>query len=169
MQFPLAWPGGPQGNIRPGGTGSASGEPARRFEVLGITLSVAQEALNLPRLLHASGVPLGAAARAADPSCPLVVLGGHSAPVASFLHGRVDDGGDEGLVDAVVVGDGLTALPALLSIVAECRRRGASRAETLGELAREVAGVYVPSEFERVCEAGRLTRSAGVPTTRRRR
>ncbi|MBI5488082.1 MAG: hypothetical protein HY905_12180 [Deltaproteobacteria bacterium] len=152
---------------------SASGEPARRFDVLGITLTVAQEALNLPRLLRASGIPLGAAARAADPSCPLVLLGGHSAPVASFLHGPVDGGRDEGLVDAVVVGDGLTALPEALSIVAECRTRGASRAEMLEELARRVSGICVPAFYEHFRGKNRLerirARHDGLPMPVRRR
>ncbi|MBI5499991.1 MAG: hypothetical protein HY907_07090 [Deltaproteobacteria bacterium] len=146
----------PRGAEPPGWVGSASGRPARGFDVLGITLTVVQEALNLPRLLRASGIPLAGAARAADPSCPLVLLGGHSAPVATFLHGAVDDAGGDGLVDAVAVGDGLGALREVLSIVAESRARGAARGEVLEELARRVSGLYVPAWYEHVHRGGRL-------------
>lgn len=142
------------------------GEPARRFDVLGITLAVPQEALNLPRLLRASGIPLGRNARAADPGGPLVVLGGYSAAVVPFLHGAVGDG-DEGLVDAVVVGDGLGALPEILEALRDPAARRLSRSELLRGLAARVRGFYVPSLVEHVHRGGRLVevrpRDDGVP------
>jgi radical SAM superfamily enzyme YgiQ (UPF0313 family) len=156
-------------------TGSGSGRPAREFDLLGITLTVPQEALNLPRLLRASGIPLGRAARAADPTCPLVVLGGHSAAVVPFLHGRVPGpgGDDEGLVDAVVVGDGLGALRELLEALREPAQRTADRPALLRRLAAGIPGLYVPSLTEHVQRAGRLVevRALGdglpFPTVRR--
>lgn len=134
------------------------GEPARRFDLLGITLTVPQEALNLPRLLQASGIPLGRTARAADPTCPLVLLGGHSAAVVPFLHGPVPgrDGTDEGLVDAVVVGDGLGALRELLEALRDPARRTRGRADLLRELATRIPGLHVPSLTEHVHRDGRL-------------
>jgi radical SAM superfamily enzyme YgiQ (UPF0313 family) len=137
-------PGEPRS--REGWVATASGEPANRFDVVGITLTVPQEAFNLPRLLRASGIPLGTRARAADASAPLLLLGGHSAAVAPFLHGPLDEtAADAGLVDAVVVGDGLAALREVLAAILAARARGASRAEMLRALADDVPGVYVPS------------------------
>ncbi|MBN1773832.1 MAG: hypothetical protein JXB32_21405 [Deltaproteobacteria bacterium] len=152
-----------------GWVAAGCGEPARRFDLLGITLTIPQEALNLPRLLHASGIPLGRAARAADPTCPLVVLGGHSAAVVPFLHGAVapDDGADEGLVDAVVVGDGLGALPELLAALRQPAARARGRDELLRALAARIPGLYVPSLVEHLHRRGRLVelrpRTNGVP------
>ena len=159
-----------RGGAPPAGwVATGCGEPARRFDLLGITLTVPQEALNLPRLLHASGIPLGRNARAADPGAPLVVLGGHSAAVASFLHGAVGPGddADQGLVDAVVVGDGLGALPDLLRTLRDPAVRARPRPDLLRTLARRVAGLYVPSLVEHVHRDGRLVevrpRVEGVP------
>ena len=154
----------------------ACGEPARAFDMLGITLTVPQEALNLPRLLRASNIPLGTSARAADPACPLVLLGGHSAGVVPFLHGAFTPAGgaaDEGLVDAVVVGDGLRALQEALAVVAEAKARGLERAALLRELAARVPGTYVPSLVEHAVRDGRLSRirarseAAALPVARR--
>jgi radical SAM superfamily enzyme YgiQ (UPF0313 family) len=168
-----------EGRERRSGAGwiaEACGEPARAFDVLGITLTVPQEALNLPRLLHASNIPLGTSARAADPACPLVLLGGHSAGVAPFLHGAFAPAGgaaDEGLVDAVVVGYGLRALQETLAVVAEAKARGLERAALLRELAARVPGTYVPSLVEHAVRDGRLSRirargeAAPLPVTRR--
>lgn len=158
-----------------GWVAAGCGEPARRFDLLGISLTVPQEALNLPRLLHASGIPLGGRARAADPRSPLVVLGGHSAAVAPFLHGAVGPGddADQGLVDAVVVGDGLGVLPDLLRALRDPAVRALPRPDLLRTLARRVAGLYVPSLVEHVHRDGRLVevrpRAEDVPFPVRRR
>ncbi|NMC69545.1 MAG: hypothetical protein GYA57_05680, partial [Myxococcales bacterium] len=152
-----------------GWVAAGCGEPAHRFDLLGITLTVPQEALNLPRLLRASGIPLGRNARAAGPRGPLVVLGGHSAAVASFLHGAVGSGddADEGLVDAVVVGDGLGALSDLLRALRDPAARALPHADLLRTLARRVPGLYVPSLVEHVHRRGRLVevrpRADGAP------
>lgn len=142
-----------------GWVAAGCGMPARRFDVLGITLTVPQEALNLPRLLRDSGVPLGCAARDADPGSPFVLLGGHSAAVAPFLHGPVPgptgDAG-AGLVDAVVIGDGVTALREALAVLAEARTHDVPRPDLRRLLAARVPGLYVPSLYEHVHDGGRL-------------
>jgi hypothetical protein len=152
----------PAGRARHGAgwIATASGEPARRFDVLGVTLTAPQEALNLPRLLRDSGLPLGHAARLADPSAPLVLLGGHSAAIAPFLHGTVPGadgpGTDAGLVDAVAAGDGIGALREILALLVRSRAAGASKRDALAEIGRRVAGAYVPSAYEHVTRGGRL-------------
>lgn len=127
--------------------GSASRQPPARFDVIAISLSVQQEALNLPAALRRSGLKLSWAARAADAGHPLVILGGNAAGASPFLHGDAEGEGTGGLVDAVCFGDGLTWLPRVVSEWTAARAAGADKAGFLARLARDLPGTYVPALY----------------------
>ncbi|MDD3148363.1 MAG: hypothetical protein PHD82_13800, partial [Candidatus Riflebacteria bacterium] len=101
-------------------TGTNTKFPAAAFDVVAISNSVLQELINLPALLHFSGLPLSRSAREAAAS-PLVILGGSNSSVHSILHGQTGDGAAEGLVDAVIMGDGERVLAEALSLVRDNR------------------------------------------------
>ena len=114
------------------------------FDVVAISISVPQEALNLPAVLRHSGIPLGAAQRLADPALPLVVLGGNAAGAVPFLHGDVAPGAG-GLVDVVCIGDGIDWLQKFLCAWKSARAQGVAKSAFLARLAAELPGTYVPS------------------------
>jgi len=90
---------------------------------------------NVLYMLDLGGIPLRSAQR--DENHPLVIAGGGSTfnaePVAPFF-------------DAMVLGDGEEALPAILARIEQSRRDGESRAQLLRGLI-DIPGVYVPSFF----------------------
>ncbi len=93
--------------------GITTKEPACAFDVLGISNSFVLELLNLPRLLHFSGIPIFKNERMIRPNIPLIILGGANSAVTSVLHGPIKDQGFEnnyGLVDAVIIGEGEHAI-----------------------------------------------------------
>jgi radical SAM family uncharacterized protein len=128
--------------------------PAAEFDVLAFNLSAELTYTNLLNLIDLAGLPVRVAERRADQ--PLVVAGGHCAfnpePLADF-------------VDAFVLGDGEEVVGELSALVAAQRGQG-DRDGLLRQLA-EVPGVYVPSCYRPVFEAGRLEavepRFDGVP------
>src|SRR5574337_930613 len=69
--------------------GTTTKEPPCSFDVLGISNSFVLELLNLPKLLHFSGIPLFKTERMMHQSIPLIVLGGASSAVTSVLHGPI--------------------------------------------------------------------------------
>ncbi len=115
------------------------------FDILGFSLAYELCATNVLTMLDLAGVPLRAADRGGgDP----IVVGGDALadspePLADFA-------------DVFLVGDGEGPLPALVALVGEMKRRGASREEMLLEAARTIPSAYVP----RFYEPGRL---AGAP------
>lgn len=125
------------------------------FDAVAISLSVQQEAFNLPAALRESGLRLDAASRLADPRHPWIILGGHAAGSAPFLHGDALGPGSGGLVDAVCLGDGVTWLQEFL------RRSMAAKTATpksdfLAALSRDLPGTYVPSLYRHVVDDNRL-------------
>ena len=126
----------------------------RDFDVVGVSLSVQQEAWNLPALMHGSGLELAASRRAADLTHPLIILGGHAAASTPFLHGDVDEEGSGGLVDVVCNGDGVTWLQEFLRVCMEVKAAGGGRERILQELIHRVPGSYVPERYEHVCDEG---------------
>ncbi len=125
-------------------TGTSSKLPAQAFDIVAISNSVLQELLNLPALLHYSGLPLSRAARDKAGS-PLILLGGSNSSVHSILHGPVDNDGDSGLVDGIVMGDGETVLAQLLELVRD--NRDLSRAEMIALLRARISSFYDPGSF----------------------
>jgi len=113
-----------------------SGRPLTDFEIIAVSISYEEDALNLARMLLAAGVPLTAAERDRRNS-PLVLAGGVIAflnpePIAPFC-------------DLVAVGEAEAILPGLLDGYLE--RRHSPREELLPALAR-LPGVYVPSLYK---------------------
>ena len=113
-----------------------SRRPVRQFDILGITLQHELAYSNVLMLLDLAGITFRAVDRHEDE--PLVIGGGPIAdccePVADFF-------------DAVILGDGEEAFPAVIDAYRQLRRRRASRRDTLGELARQFPYVYVPQLF----------------------
>ena len=119
---------------------SGSKMPPTAFDVVAVSISVPQEAFNLPAALRDSGLKLSRAERAADPSHPLVLLGGHAAGSVPFVHD---------MVDAVCLGDGVSWLQEIL-------RR--PKRNSLRTIAAEVDGTYVPSLYHHEYRDGRLVK-----------
>lgn len=113
-----------------------SGKPLTDFEIIAVSISYEEDALNLARMLLAGRVPLDIDARD-DYDSPLIVAGGVIAflnpePIAAFC-------------DAVAVGEAEVILPGILDRCLDLRDR--PRDEILCGLTG-VAGVYVPSLYE---------------------
>ncbi len=109
--------------------------PVAEFDVVGITLPHELAATNVLETLDLAGIAVRAADRAQDD--PIVIGGGPCAfnpePYAPFF-------------DAIGIGEGEEAVPEVLAVIRDARRRGASREETLRAIA-EVEGYYVPSLY----------------------
>ncbi len=118
--------------------------PPSAFDVIAISNSVLQELINLPAMLYHSGIPLSRQQRIAAAS-PLVILGGSNSYTQSILHGPVDAEGNEGLVDAVIIGDGEEVLKQTLEIVRD--HRHLDRQTLLIKLQNEVPGFYNPVAY----------------------
>ncbi len=115
------------------------------FDLLAVSLSVPQEAVNLPTTLQRSGIALDCRTRLDDPTAPLVLLGGNAAGGAPFLHGDAAGPGSGGLADAVCFGDGLLWLQDCLR--AWCEAGPAARADKRGflrRLAHQLPGTWLP-------------------------
>ena len=95
-------------------------------------------------MLDLAGIPFRTADRAAAGRWPLVIAGGGCAfnaePMAPFF-------------DAMVIGDGETALVDILDVVAKAREAGTPRLELLAKLTA-IPGVYIPEFFEFDPETG---------------
>ena len=115
--------------------------PPAAFDIVAISISVPQEAFNLPAALRDSGLKLSHEERMTDPSHPLVILGGHAAGSVPFVHD---------MVDAICLGDGIAWLQEFLS------RFNRSKQNFLRTLAIEVEGTYVPSLYRHDYENGSL-------------
>ena len=137
------------------------------FDVVAISLSVQQEAANLPAALQESGLLLSSAGRLADSKQPLVILGGHAAGSVPFIHGDAAGSDSGGLVDAVCLGDGLGWLQEFLRRCLAARKSGTGKAKFLETLAKELPGTYVPAFYRHEYRAGNLTaiepRRPGLP------
>lgn len=132
-------------------TGTTTKEPPCAFDVLGISNSFVLELLNLPKLLHFSGIPLFKNERMIRPDIPLVVLGGASSAVTSVLHGPLKEqgfGNNYGLVDAVFVGEGEYSIKQFLEVVKNGKAHGLSKTEILSACHGKVDGFYEPDKYE---------------------
>ena len=137
------------------------------FDVIAISLSVQQEALNLPAAMRGSGLQLDCAGRMAAALHPLILLGGHGAPSVPFIHGDAAGPGSGGLVDAVCLGDGVIWLREILRRWVAVRQAGCSKSVFLATLARELSGTYVPALYRHVFRDNHLVAiepvEAGLP------
>lgn len=107
--------------------------PLRDFDIVGLSLQFELTYTNCLQILDLGGIPLRASERGDHD--PLVVAGGptatHPEPLAPFL-------------DAVVIGDGEEAFPALIR--AYVAHKHLPREERLKAIAK-IPGVYVPSLY----------------------
>lgn len=121
--------------------GLESGRGAEDFDLILVSNSFALELVNLPYLYAGTGVPSRASARAKEPGCPIVILGGSNASCTGallFPGGGPEEEKEEAadcLVDGIFFGEG---------------------EEALGELARALA---VPEE----ARSRRLEKAGGIP------
>lgn len=142
---------------------SGARRPPHAFDVVAVSISTQQEALNLPAALQASGLGLAFAERMRDAAHPLVVLGGHAAGAVPFLHGDAGpEAGSGGLVDVVCWGDGVGWLQEFLAAWEGARAAGTAKQEFLAGLAGKVAGTYVPAFYRHAPDGGRLREIAPV-------
>lgn len=131
--------------------------PPHEFDVLAISISVPQEALNLPAALHSSGLELGSTARLADPRHPLLLLGGNAAGSVAFIHGDAAGAGSGGLVDAVCNGDGVLWFQEFLRALLAARAAALGKREFLTRCAVDFPGTYVPWLYRHEYRAGGLS------------
>lgn len=133
------------------------GEPLRTLETFtplgacdAVCVSLQHEltATGLLTLLDLGGIPLLRTER--GDGVPLVLAGGHAAmnpePLSDF-------------VDLFLIGEGEEAILEMARIL--LAMKGASRAETLLRMAREVAGAYVPSLYATEADAEGMVRVTG--------
>src|SRR3972149_3602501 len=131
--------------------GTTTKEPPCAFDVLGISNSIVLELLNLPKLLHFSGIPLFKNERMTRRDIPLIVLGGANAAVTSVLHGPIKEqgfGNNYGLVDAVLIGEGEFSIKQFLEVVKKGKSIGLTKAEILNACHGKVDGFYEPDKYE---------------------
>ncbi|MBM4056589.1 MAG: hypothetical protein FJ264_18360, partial [Planctomycetes bacterium] len=131
--------------------GTTTKEPPCAFDVMGISNSVVLELLNLPKLLHFSGIPLFKNKRMMRQEIPIVVLGGANAAVTSVLHGPIKEqgfGDNCGLVDAVLIGEGEFSMKQFLEVVKKGKSAGLTKAEILNACHGKVDGFYEPDKYE---------------------
>lgn len=133
--------------------GTTSKKPALDFDVIAISNSVLQELVNLPAVLSFSDVPLGRLTRGKENS-PLVLLGGSNSCTHSILHGQVDENGDSGLVDAVLMGDGEQVFAKTITLIRDNKQL--PRNELLSLLKQNVEGLYEPSSYEQSFDGAKL-------------
>ena len=128
--------------------GTGTGLPPGAFHMMALSCSHNAEFLNLPWLLHGSGIPLSRGARdRAD--APLVILGGAAACHTSPLNGDAEAPGEGGLIDGAVMGDGEASIPALTASLLAGLGRG-DRSARIAALADSVPGFYDPASFRHV-------------------
>ncbi len=139
--------------------------PPADFDVLAISISVVQEAVNLPTALQSSGLTLGFQERIADPDHPWILLGGHAAGSVPFIHGDIkagDSAPHNGLVDLVCFGDGILWIQEFLSRLKTSRENVIPKQQFLISAARELPGTYAPSLYRHEYQDGRLSRLSGT-------
>ncbi len=114
--------------------------PVASFDLVGITLAHELVCTNIVETLDLAQITIRAEERRQDE--PIVIAGGPSVwncePVAPMF-------------DAVLLGDGEGALVEIAACVRDARAQDVPRHELLMRLSR-IAGVYVPSLYEIVCD-----------------
>ncbi len=117
--------------------GSQSYRSAADFDLVLISNSYTLELINLPYLLHRSGIPLLASER--DAAWPLFILGGSNALAAQALITATGDS----FVDAIFLGEGEVAVGALLQTLragSQLPKRERMRRATASTTALWIAG-----------------------------
>jgi radical SAM superfamily enzyme YgiQ (UPF0313 family) len=107
------------------------------FDLVGFSLSIVQEMINLPHFLRESGLPLGKRERLQRADVPLLLLGGASALYSSALWSA------DPLVDAVFIGESTVAIRQILELCREAKRHRLDKPALLERL-RDVDGILEP-------------------------
>ncbi|SJZ77929.1 TIGR03960 family B12-binding radical SAM protein [Eubacterium coprostanoligenes] len=113
-----------------------SGDYIKHFDMIGFTLMYELCYTNVLNMLDLAGIPLFSKDR--TELAPIVCVGGPCAcnpePIADF-------------VDIVFLGDGEESTNAVIDLLKECKKNGASKKEFLLK-AKDITGVYVPSFYK---------------------
>lgn len=113
-----------------------SGDYIRDFDIIGFTLMYELCYTNVLNMLDLAGIPLYSKDR--TELAPIICVGGPCAcnpePIADF-------------VDIVFLGDGEDSTNAVLDLLKECKKKGATKQEFLLK-AKDITGVYVPSFYK---------------------
>lgn len=113
-----------------------SGDYIKDFDIIGFTLMYELCYTNVLNMLDLAGIPLYSKDR--TDLAPIICVGGPCAcnpePIADF-------------VDIVFLGDGEDSTNAVLDLLKECKKSGATKQEFLLK-AKDITGVYVPSFYK---------------------
>lgn len=113
-----------------------SGDYIKDFDMIGFTLMYELCYTNVLNMLDLAGIPLFSKER--TELAPIICVGGPCAcnpePIADF-------------VDIVFLGDGEESTNAVIDLLKECKKNGASKQEFLLK-AKDITGVYVPSFYK---------------------
>lgn len=113
-----------------------SGDYIKDFDIIGFTLMYELCYTNVLNMLDLAGIPLYSKDR--TELAPIICVGGPCAcnpePIADF-------------VDIVFLGDGEDSTNAVLDLLKECKKSGATKQEFLFK-AKDITGVYVPSFYK---------------------
>lgn len=113
-----------------------SGDYIKDFDMIGFTLMYELCYTNVLNMLDLAGIPLFSKDR--TELAPIICVGGPCAcnpePIADF-------------VDIVFLGDGEESTNAVIDLLKECKKNGASKQEFLLK-AKNITGVYVPSFYK---------------------
>lgn len=113
-----------------------SGDYIKDFDIIGFTLMYELCYTNVLNMLDLAGIPLYSKDR--TELAPIICVGGPCAcnpePIADF-------------VDIVFLGDGENSTNAVLDLLKECKKSGATKQEFLLK-AKDITGVYVPSFYK---------------------
>lgn len=113
-----------------------SGDYIKDFDMIGFTLMYELCYTNVLNMLDLAGIPLFSKDR--TELAPIVCVGGPCAcnpePIADFI-------------DIVFLGDGEESTNAVIDLLKECKKNGASKQEFLLK-AKDITGVYVPSFYK---------------------
>lgn len=113
-----------------------SGDYIKDFDIIGFTLMYELCYTNVLNMLDLAGIPLYSKDR--TELAPIICVGGPCAcnpePIADF-------------VDIVFLGDGEDSTNAVLDLLKECKKIGATKQEFLLK-AKDIIGVYVPSFYK---------------------
>lgn len=133
--------------------GMVTKQPARKFDVMAVSNAIIMETVNIPQLLHGSGIDLMFSRRMEDEDAPIIVLGGANVRNVEYLFGDYTEApfeGTGGFVDAVVMGAAEESLPKFLEMVKELKKTGISKKNILIEIGKSklVAGLYLPWAYK---------------------
>lgn len=113
-----------------------SGDYIKDFDMIGFTLMYELCYTNVLNMLDLAGIPLYSKDR--TELSPIICVGGPCAcnpePIADF-------------VDIVFLGDGEESTNAVIDLLKECKKNGATKQEFLLK-AKDITGVYVPSFYK---------------------